>query len=92
MADYMLINARCLVPFDGLSFEAASLTETHAPDPARMRRYADLPEGQQAAWFNELRKTYPRRRAFARHPLAAHLVPPAYRAAAAEGLGVQLRP
>lgn len=27
MADYMLINARCLVPFDGLSFEAASLTE-----------------------------------------------------------------
>ena len=27
MADYVAIDARCLVPFEGLSFEAASLTE-----------------------------------------------------------------
>src|SRR5690606_33978010 len=59
-------------------------------DDARMRRLPDLPPGAQGAFFNELRKTYPRRRAFARHHLAAHLVPPAYRTAVADGLGVRL--
>jgi erythronate-4-phosphate dehydrogenase len=61
-----------------------------AADDLRMRRLPELSPAQQAAYFNELRKAYPRRRAFERHHLPAHHVPQAYREAVAQGLGVPL--
>lgn len=59
-------------------------------DDAQMRPVADLPREEQGAYFNALRKAYPRRRAFARHTLSATLVPPPYRDAVSGGLGVGL--
>lgn len=61
-----------------------------AADDLRMRKLPDLPPDQRGAYFHELRKTYPRRRTFARHTLGAHLVPPAYREAVAQGVGIAL--
>ena len=59
-------------------------------DDARMRRLLRLSTGEQAAFFSHLRKHYPRRRAFARHTLAAATVPEAYRPAVADGLQIRL--
>jgi erythronate-4-phosphate dehydrogenase len=61
-------------------------------DHARMIRIIDLPASDRRACFTSLRKNYPRRRAFARHSLRAHLLPASYRHAVAEGLGVRLVP
>lgn len=44
MADYFKIDARCLVPFDGLSFEAAALTEPLAVGVCATEA-ADIPLG-----------------------------------------------
>ena len=59
-------------------------------DDARLRGLLAKPAEAHAAHFTDLRKRYPRRRAFARHTLAAEAVPEAYRRAVAEGLRVQL--
>lgn len=59
-------------------------------DDARMRRLLRLSTDEQAAFFSHLRKHYPRRRAFARHTLAADAVPEAYRPAVADGLQIRL--
>ncbi len=61
-----------------------------AADDARLRRLLTLPSGERAAFFNDLRKHYPRRRAFARHTLPRRAVPPACRAAVEYGLRVRL--
>ncbi len=50
MADYMLIDARCLVPFDGLSFEAASLTEPLAVGICAVEE-SDIPFGGSVVVF-----------------------------------------
>ena len=59
-------------------------------DDARLRGLLDLPAEEHAAFFIDLRKQYPRRRAFGLHTLARSAVPEAYRAAVAQGLRVQL--
>lgn len=50
MATHMLINARCLVPFDGLSFEAASLTEPLAVGICAVEK-SDIPLGGSVVVF-----------------------------------------
>ncbi|MDX1548437.1 MAG: 4-phosphoerythronate dehydrogenase [Rhodothermales bacterium] len=59
-------------------------------DDRRLRRMLTLPPEAHAAYFGELRKTYPRRRAFERHHLARAAVPAPLHDAVAGGLGVQL--
>lgn len=59
-------------------------------DDRRFRRIPGLPSDERGAYFSRLRKTYPRRRAFARHVIAEKDVPPVYREALADGLGVRL--
>ncbi|QXD14560.1 4-phosphoerythronate dehydrogenase [Rhodocaloribacter litoris] len=58
-------------------------------DDRRFRPLATLPPPERAEHFSLLRKTYPRRRAFACHTLPA-AVPGAYRTALTHGLGVRL--
>lgn len=50
MADYFVIDARCLVPFDGLSFEAASLTEPLAVGICAVEE-SDIPLGGSVVVF-----------------------------------------
>jgi erythronate-4-phosphate dehydrogenase len=57
-------------------------------DDARMRALLALPQGARAAAFRELRRTYPRRRAFPRHTLPDHALPEWYRLPVREGLRV----
>ena len=59
-------------------------------DDARMRAMLDLPDAERGAAFHRLRKTYPRRFGWERHRIAAAAVPPPYRTAVADGLGVTL--
>ncbi len=59
-------------------------------DDRRFRRILNRPPDERGAYFTRLRKTYPRRRAFTRHTMAAAPVPPAFRPALTEGLGVRL--
>lgn len=59
-------------------------------DDARMRGLLSLPASERGAAFHHLRKTYPRRFGWERHRIAAAAVPPAYRTAVAEGLGMTL--
>ena len=56
-------------------------------DDARMRAFLDQPADERGAYFHRLRKTYPKRRAWEHHTIAASDVPAAYRTAVAEGLG-----
>jgi hypothetical protein len=53
-----------------------------------MRSLLSLPEAARAARFRELRRGYPRRRAFPRHALADDGIPAAFRTAVREGLRV----
>ncbi|MEP0548773.1 MAG: 4-phosphoerythronate dehydrogenase [Rhodothermales bacterium] len=55
-------------------------------DDARMRAFLDQPAEERGAYFHRLRKTYPKRRAWEHHTIAASDVPAAYRTAVAEGL------
>ncbi len=59
-------------------------------DDRRFRGYLEVPAERRSAFFNELRKTYPRRRAFSRHRLPASETPEPYRIAVQEGLRVEL--
>ncbi|MGI9175852.1 MAG: 4-phosphoerythronate dehydrogenase [Rhodothermales bacterium] len=59
-------------------------------DDARLRDMLAKPAEAHAAHFTDLRKRYPRRRAFSRHTLAAESVPEPYRRAVEEGLRVRL--
>jgi len=61
-------------------------------DDRRLRRALDAASSteERAAAFAQLRRDYPRRRAFARYCLAGESVPPARRVAVEEGLGVRL--
>ena len=59
-------------------------------DDRRFRRILPVPPEEKGAYFTHLRKTYPRRRAFARHMIAAMEVPEACREALTDGLGVRL--
>lgn len=59
-------------------------------DDTRLRRLLTRPPGEHAVFFSDLRKNYPRRRAFRLHTLARRAVPEAYRTAVEEGLGVRL--
>ena len=59
-------------------------------DDVRLRAMLKLPPSEHAAHFTDLRKQYPRRRAFPHHTLAAEAVPPPYRQAVEEGLRVRL--
>ncbi|MEM6644973.1 MAG: 4-phosphoerythronate dehydrogenase [Bacteroidota bacterium] len=59
-------------------------------DDARLRELLVRPPEAQAQHFTNLRKTYPRRRAFDRHVLAEAAVPWAYRNAVAAGLRVHM--
>ena len=59
-------------------------------DDARLRASLKKPAHERAAYFNNLRRSYPRRRAFTRHTMPSLLVPEAFRAAVARGLGVRL--
>ena len=59
-------------------------------DDVRLRELLALPPEAHAAHFTGLRKSYPRRRAFSRHTLAAEAVPEAYRRAVEDGLRVRL--
>jgi erythronate-4-phosphate dehydrogenase len=61
-----------------------------AGDDARMRTLLDLPAAARADAFHELRRRYPRRRAFAACTLDAAAVPDALRAAVSSGLGIPL--
>ncbi len=56
-----------------------------ADDDARLRLLLSRPPEEHAAYFTHLRKTYPRRRTFARHHLLA-AVPAAYHGAVEKGL------
>lgn len=57
-------------------------------DDARMRRLRALPAAARATAFRELRRTYPRRRAFQRHVLADAVLPAEFRVAVRTGLQV----
>jgi len=59
-------------------------------DDAALRQLTALPASAQGSHFSNLRKTYRRRRSFMRYTIAASAVPPAYRTAVAEGLGVRV--
>ncbi|WP_457651351.1 4-phosphoerythronate dehydrogenase [Rhodocaloribacter sp.] len=59
-------------------------------DDRRFRRILTVPPEERGAYFSRLRKTYPRRRAFTRHVIAEKDVPPAFREALTDGLGVRL--
>ncbi|WP_456426381.1 4-phosphoerythronate dehydrogenase [Rhodocaloribacter sp.] len=59
-------------------------------DDRRFRRILSLSPDERGAYFTRLRKTYPRRRAFARHTMPEEHVPPAFREALTDGLGVRL--
>lgn len=59
-------------------------------DDARLRASLKKPSQERAPYFSELRKSYPRRRAFTRHVMPRLLVPEPLRAAVARGLGVRL--
>ncbi|NJD10472.1 MAG: 4-phosphoerythronate dehydrogenase, partial [Gemmatimonadetes bacterium] len=85
-------TALAAAPGDGLRLEPPPpLPETqwlHAltrqlydieQDDARMRTLLALPPAARAAAFRELRRTYPRRRAFPRHGLADALLPAEFR-------------
>jgi len=55
-------------------------------DAARMRALAAMPASAHAAAFRDLRRSYPRRRAFSRHVLPDRAIPEAYRDAVRNGL------
>jgi len=57
-------------------------------DDARMRTLLALPPTASAAMFNELRRTYPKRRAFQRHVLPDASLPEEFRIPVREGLHV----
>lgn len=59
-------------------------------DDARLRASLKRSAQERAAYFSDLRKSYPRRRAFTRHTMPRRLVPEALRGAVARGLGVRL--
>jgi len=61
-----------------------------AEDDDRLRTVLDLAPEKQGAHFTRLRKTYPRRRTFSLHQLAAADIPSAYVDAVRHGLGVQI--
>ena len=71
---------------DGLAQQMYAIED----DDVRLRELLALPPEAHAAHFTGLRKSYPRRRAFSRHTLAAEAAPEAYRRAVAEGLRVRL--
>ncbi len=60
-------------------------------DDTRMRALLEQPADERGATFHRLRKTYPRRRAWQHHVIAAADVPTGYRTAVAEGLGFTIR-
>ncbi|MEM1127496.1 MAG: 4-phosphoerythronate dehydrogenase [Bacteroidota bacterium] len=55
-------------------------------DDRRFRLITERPAHEAAAYFQQLRKTYPRRRAFERHRLDPAAIPPAYQRTVEEGL------
>ena len=57
---------------------------------ARMRGLLAAPPERHAAFFSELRRSFPRRRAFHLHRIARAAVPKGLRHAVEEGLGLQL--
>lgn len=59
-------------------------------DDARTRGLLDLPEAERGAAFHRLRRTYPRRFGWEHHRVAADAVPPEFRTAVAEGLGITM--
>ena len=62
-----------------------------ARDDARMRTLLALHDGERALEFQRQRSRYPRRRSFHRFSLPAAAVPPAFRDAVRDALGVRLR-
>ena len=74
---------------DGLNLLARQMYDIVADDQ-RLRRILDQPEEEQGQYFSQLRKTYPRRRAFSQHTMPAALAPGSYRAAIQDGLRVTL--
>ena len=74
---------------DGLNLLVRQMYDIVADD-RRLRRILDQPEGERGRYFSQLRKTYPRRRAFSRHVMPSALAPEPYRAAVQDGLRVCL--
>ena len=74
---------------DGLNLLARQMYDIGADDQ-RLRRILDQPERERGRYFSQLRKTYPRRRAFSRHVMPSALAPDSYRAAVQDGLRLSL--
>jgi erythronate-4-phosphate dehydrogenase len=58
-------------------------------DDARMRTLLTLPAGDRARAFQELRRSYPRRRSFSRYVLPANEIPAPLQRAVREGLRIR---